>query len=106
MPYDRMGDICNVAWNSYSDHVTSMLRELMASNEYTDVTLVCADKVVIQAHKIVLSACSQFFNNILKDTCESKPIIYLKGIQSSEINYLLQFVYNGETSFPQDLTVL
>ena len=99
-----MGEICNVAWNSYSDHVTSMLRELMASNEYTDVTLVCADKVVIQAHKIVLSACSQFFNNILKGTFEAKPIIYLKGIQSSEINYLLQFIYNGETSFPQDLT--
>ena len=100
----RMGETCNVAWSSYSDHVTGLLHDLIASNEYTDVTLVCSDKVIIQAHKIVLSACSQFFNTILKDTGEVKPIIYLKGIQSSELSHLLQFIYRGETSFPQDLT--
>ena len=100
----RMGETCNVAWSSYSDHVTGLLHDLIASNEYTDVTLVCSDKVIIQAHKIVLSSCSQFFNTILKDTNEVKPIIYLKGIQSSEISHLLQFIYRGETSFPQDLT--
>ena len=99
-----MGETCNVAWSSYSDHVTGLLQHLMGSNEYTDVTLVCSDKVIIQAHKIVLSASSQFFNTILKNTVEVKPIIYLKGIQSSELSHLLQFIYRGETSFPQDLT--
>ena len=99
-----MDDNFDVVWSSYSDHVTSMLQDIIASNEFTDVTLVCTDKVKIQAHKIILSAGSQFFNNILKDAGELKPIIYLKGIHSSEMKNLLEFIYTGETSFAQHLT--
>lgn len=100
----RMGDNFDVVWSSYSDHVTSMLKDIIASNEFTDVTLVCTDKVKLQAHKIVLSAGSHFFNNILNDAGEFKPIVYLKGIHSSEMKNLLEFIYTGETSFAQHLT--
>ena len=102
----RMVETYNVSWGSYSDHVTAMLQELTASNEFADVTLVCADMVIIQAHKLVLSACSKFFQFILKEAChsDSKPIIFLKGIHSTELGHLLQFMYRGETSFPEDTT--
>ena len=75
-----MVETYNVSWGSYSEHVANMLQDLTASNEFADVTLVCADMVIIQAHKLVLSACSKFFQFLLKEACnsDSKPIIYLK----------------------------
>ena len=101
-----MGETYNVKWGSYPDHVTSLLHDITDTNEFADVTLVCADMVIIQAHKLVLSACSKFFNFILKaaTNSDSRPIIYLKGIQSMEMSYILQFMYTGETSFPRDIT--
>ena len=101
-----MVETYNVSWGSYSEHVANMLQDLTASNEFADVTLVCADMVIIQAHKLVLSACSKFFQFLLKEACnsDSKPIIYLKGIHSREMSHLLQFMYRGETSFPEDAT--
>ena len=101
-----MVETYNVSWGAYSDHVANMLQDLTASNEFADVTLVCADMVIIQAHKLVLSACSKFFQFLLKEASnpDSKPIIYLKGIHSTEMSHLLQFMYRGETSFPEDAT--
>ena len=36
---------CNLNWQTYSDHLREMLNEMMKSNELTDVTLVCDDKI-------------------------------------------------------------
>jgi hypothetical protein len=48
--------------------LTGLFRELRTSEEYADVTLACEDGQQIDAHKIVLSACSPFFQvNFLSD---------------------------------------
>ena len=41
--------------------------ELKASDIFTDVTLVTDDSRQIKAHKIILSAGSEFFRNLLSD---------------------------------------
>merc|ERR1719414_1803001 len=79
-----------------------MLNEMMTSNELTDVTLVSEDKKTFKAHKVVLSACSSVFKSIISDTFLSSPIIYLRGIQSFEIESILQFIYVGEATFYQE----
>ena len=53
-------DNCNIKWNNFSDHIKGVLFEMFKSNYMTDITLVCDDKEVINAHKIVLAACSTF----------------------------------------------
>ena len=94
--HDRQG--YNLSWHSYSDHLTDMLREMMASREFADVTLVTDDKQQIRAHRSVLSACSPVFKNILQiDSNNPNPIIYLRGIQHSEMESIMQFIYLGET---------
>ena len=70
------------------------MREMMTSDDFTDVTLVTDDKKTIKAHRNILSACSPVFKNILQmEITNNHPVIYLRGIQYTEIVSILQF-YN------------
>ena len=90
----------NLTWHSHPDYLREMMREMMTSDDFTDVTLVTEDKMTINAHRNILSACSPVFKNILQlDTTSNHPIIYLRGIQYSEIESILQFIYLGEAKF-------
>ena len=45
----------NLAWHSYSDHLKSMMKELMMNEDFADVTLVTEDKKQIKANINILS---------------------------------------------------
>ena len=79
-----------------------MLHDMMLSNELTDVTLVSDDKVHFKAHKVVLSACSPIFKSIVSDDHLANQFIFLRGIQSHEVESILQFIYLGQATFYQD----
>ena len=69
---------------------------------FTDVTLVSGDGIQIKAHKIILSACSQFFQHILVPYSvdfSHKPVVFLKGIEEQELTAILQFMYNLNTCY-------
>ena len=92
------------SWHTYTDHLRDMLKEMMTSNDFADVTLVCDDKKDIKAHRNILSACSPVFKNMLKiDQQSNHPVIYLRGIQHLQMEAILKFVYLGETSIHQDI---
>ena len=67
-----------------------------------DVTLVTDDGQHIQAHRMILSAGSQFFSDIFLKSNQTNILIYLKGINSVQLKHILDFVYNGEASVEQD----
>jgi len=90
-----------LTWEAYSDHLKNMMKEMM-NDEYTDVTLMCEDKKHIKAHKNILSACSSVFKDIVKLDQSSKPIIYLRGINFSELESIMQFIYLGEATFYEE----
>ena len=46
-----------------------------------------------------ISACSPVFKDILKKDKNSSPILYLRGIQFSELESIIQFIYLGEAKF-------
>ena len=94
----------SLVWAGHTDHVTAVLSTMVVSGEHADLTLVCRDKMQFEAHKIILSSCSSFFSDILSNTGEGKPIIYLPTIGSQEMKSILQYVYKGETSFLQERT--
>ena len=77
-------------------------RQLKAENDFFDVTLVTEDEKFVSAHKVVLSASSQFFKNILKKTDHSKPLIYLSEVQFQELSQVIDYIYEGETSVCQE----
>ena len=78
------------------------MKDLMMNEEFSDVTLVTEDKKHIKANSNVLSACSPFFKDILKKEKNSSQIMYLRGIQFSEMESIMQFIYLGETSFNEE----
>ena len=86
-----------LTWQGYNEHLRRMMQELIMSGDFTDVTIVSDDKKKIKAHRNVLSASSPVFKNILHiDTGNKHPLIYLRGIHSSEIQSILEFIYFGE----------
>ena len=88
----------SLTWHTYSDHLKSMVKELMMNDDYSDVTLVTEDKKHIKANISILSACSPIFRNILDKEKNSSTIIYLRGIQYSELESILQFIYLDEAT--------
>ena len=92
----------NISWESYSDHLPKMLREMMATEAFTDVTLICDDKKRIKAHRNILAACSPVFKTIFESSETSHPVVFLKGIKHLEMNSILNFLYLGETNYYRD----
>ena len=61
----------NITWDSYSDHLKSMMKEMMMNEDFSDVTLVTEDRKHIKTNINILSSCSPVFKDILKK--ENKP---------------------------------
>ena len=92
-----------LTWQSYSDHLREALKEMMTSSEFADVTLVTDDKQQIRAHRNILSAASPVFKSIFQlDSSNANPVVYLRGIQHSEIESIMQFIYFGEARFYEE----
>ena len=68
-----------LTWDSYSDHLKSMMKELMMNEDFSDVTLVTEDKRQIKANVNILSACSPVFKDILNKEKNTNQIMYLRG---------------------------
>ena len=60
------------------------------------------DNHQVAAHKLVLSSCSEYFKNIFKNNKHSHPLICLDGITSTELDNILNYMYDGEVNIFQD----
>ena len=91
-----------LTWHSYANHFQEVLSNLFDTGESSDVTLVCDDQVKFKAHKFVLKTCSPVFESILKETNDSKSVVYLRGVNQLELKPILSFIYSGQASFYQE----
>ena len=89
-------------WNEFATNIREYFRTLREDQRLFDVTLVTDDGQHIQAHKIILSAGSHFFSDIFLKSNQTNMLIYLKGINSIQLEHLLDFIYNGEASIGQE----
>ena len=88
-------------WNDFQSLVQVSFEELRNDIDFTDVTLACEDQS-IKAHKVVLSACSPFFKKLLKTHSHPQPLIYMKGMKSSSLTAIMDFLYLGEANVFQE----
>lgn len=92
-------------WNDFESNISTSFRELREDSEFLDVTLCCDNGVdVVQAHKVILAACSPLFRKILsrQKSTGQNPFLYLKGIRLKELRAVLDFIYHGEVNVAQD----
>jgi len=88
-------------WNDFESNISVAFRELRDDKDFFDVTLACDDEQ-ISAHKVILSACSPFFRNILRRNPHQHPLLYLKGVKYTDLQSVLNFMYNGEVNVAQE----
>jgi len=88
-------------WNDFETNISLAFRELKDDKDFFDVTLAC-DGEQISAHKIILSACSPFFRDILRRNPHQHPLLYFKGIKLPDMQAVLNFMYHGEVSVAQE----
>ena len=70
--------------------------------EFSDVTLVTEDCKQISAHKVILSANSDFFRNILTQNPHPHPLVYLKDISHDHLESLVSFIYQGHCDIKKE----
>ena len=97
-----MSEKFSLKWNDFHSNVSSSFSSLRNEDYLQDVTLVSDDDHHVSAHKLVLSACSDYFKNIFKKSKHANPLLCLDGITSNDIANVLDFVYNGEVHIYQE----
>jgi len=88
-------------WNDFETNISNAFKELRDDKDFFDVTLACDDEQ-IEAHKVILSACSPFFRNVLRRHHHQHPLLYLKGVKYTDLQSVLNFMYHGEVNVAQE----
>ena len=89
-------------WNDFESRVANSFEIMRNAKDFCNVTLACEDDQQIEAHKVILSACSPFFKHILKKNPHSHPLLYLSGISSADLKLILNFIYQGQVEVKQE----
>jgi len=83
------------------NNMMDVFKNLLSTEAMVDVTLAC-DGLSLKAHKIVLSACSPFFQSLFLENPCKHPIVILKDMKYTELKAIIEFMYHGEVNVAQD----
>ena len=87
-----MSEKFSLKWSDFQSSLSQSFSVLREESDFYDVTLVSDDHTQISAHKLVLSASSQFFKSILKKNPHSHPLLYLSGVDSTSLGFVLDYI--------------
>ncbi|KRT85090.1 BTB domain-containing protein [Oryctes borbonicus] len=85
-------------WNNHQNNLLGVFSQLLRDESLVDVTLACSEGHSIRAHKVVLSACSSYFQTLFLDHPSRHPIVILKDVRFAELRTLIEFMYKGEVN--------
>ena len=86
----------------FESNIRESFRKLREEERLCDVTLATDDGKHIKAHKMILSAGSDFFSDVFKKSDHTNMLIYLKGISNADLDNVIDFLYNGEAFITQE----
>lgn len=88
-------------WNNHQPNFISVFSSLLNSESLVDVTL-AAEGRHLQAHKVVLSACSSYFQSLFTVNPCQHPIVILKDVKFLDLKVMVDFMYYGEVNVSQE----
>ncbi|XP_076060701.1 uncharacterized protein LOC143036811 isoform X2 [Oratosquilla oratoria] len=88
-------------WNNHGSTLVAVFDSLLTSESLVDVTL-AAEGHLLKAHKVVLSACSPYFQTLFAQHMDKHPIVILKDVKYADMKALLDYMYRGEVNVSQD----
>ena len=92
----------SLKWDDFQSNISNSFGQIRQDQDFSDVTLTCDGDQQVQAHKVILSASSSFFNKLLKKNKHPHPLLYMRGLTNSQLNNLLDFIYHGEVNIYED----
>lgn len=99
--FSMNGGQINLKCSDFLANIFSSFNALEGSDLFTDVTIVSDDNRKILAHKVILSAGSEFFRDILSDKAHPHPMLCLDGVSSDDLEWIIKYLYVGEVSVPK-----
>ncbi|XP_045583228.1 longitudinals lacking protein, isoforms H/M/V isoform X25 [Procambarus clarkii] len=93
--------LLSLKWNNHRSTFFHILSTIRSKESYCDVTIACDGKFY-PVHKLVLSTCSDYFEQMFERTNCKHPIIVLKDIRHEELEALLNYMYVGEVNVLQN----
>ena len=91
----------HLRWNNHLSNLRTLLEYLYNEQSFVDVTLSCSDGF-LRAHKLVLSACSPYFDTIFRENPCKHPTVILKGITLREMQLIIEYMYVGSVDIPEN----
>ncbi|XP_019881132.1 broad-complex core protein isoforms 1/2/3/4/5 isoform X19 [Aethina tumida] len=88
-------------WNNHQSTLVAVFDTLLENGTLVDCTLAAEGKC-LNAHKVVLSACSPYFESLLSRHFDKHPILILKDVKFQELKAMMDYMYRGEVNISQD----
>ena len=95
-----MFQVC-LRWNSYHSNMQNSFPSLLDTEQFVDVTLACEGRS-LKCHKMILSSCSDYLADLLRENPCQHPIILMKDLKFWEVEALVKFMYRGEVNIAHD----
>ena len=89
-------------WNDFRENLINSIGSLRDESDFSDLTLVASDGMLVETHKMVLSMASPIFQNILRGCKQGNPMIFMRGVKSEDLSSILDFIYCGKTYVSQE----
>ncbi|GLH11857.1 Probable transcription factor Ken [Gryllus bimaculatus] len=90
-----------LTWDDHHNTLVGVFRKLLETSTLVDCTI-AAEGRYLRAHKIILSACSPYFEMLFSQENEKNPIVVLKDIKFQELQAMIDFIYSGKVKVPED----
>ena len=94
----------SLMWKDFRANVHRSFQNLRREENFFDITLVGDDSNHVTAHKLVLSSCSEYFKNVFlnnKKYFQSNAMICMEGLNQTDLNNILDYIYHGEVQIYQ-----
>lgn len=89
-------------WNNHRSNLLTVFDQLLQNEAFTDVTLACEGGTSMKCHKMVLAACSSYFQCLFTELPCRHPVVVLKDVKYCEMKAILEYMYRGEVNVAQN----
>jgi len=106
MADDGQGFVCK--WEDFSLNASTILKEIQARSDYCDAKLICSDSngQALTGHRVILASFSTVFEDMFDQLGGTQFVtnssIYLRGINAEDLSSILDFIYQGEVTVPEE----
>jgi len=96
-------DQFSLKWKDFHANIATSFKGLRDDDDFLDVTVACDEDKQLQAHKVILSACSPYFRAMLRKNKSQHPVLIMPdSVRFQDVVSLVDFMYHGEVSVPSE----